>query len=288
MNDQVNGVVIYSPHKKYNRKTYGRAVKLLSQTDGCDSVLVQDEELLPEAIAAFAAKARKVLFLAHDVLPIKVARECAFENVYFFGGQTISKSVQMSLLRKHGIKVPNWLMKPVNIEEIFRLLGEVVVAKPDEYGSFRSKLVQLKRNGEEINNIDRWLYTEYVGETHPPFKKTRVNALFGVPIIAFNLVIHSEEGRIWGLGKNDKIERVVEDGPIQVASKVSEVLSDVFGCGMVGVDMVWRGDEFFVLEANPTTVAISGIFGTRTEYDPALDPGGAVAKACLQKLSVLR
>ena len=282
------GVVLFSPYPRFNRKTYRSAARLLSSRDDCEARLVEKLEALPGAVSDLATVCEKVLCVSHTVLPLESTGECTFENVFFYGGQTIQKSAQFRLLAEHGIPIPRWCVRPQDASAIFAVLGDLVVAKPNEYGGFRSRLVHLVRPGEPIAHLDRWVFTEYVGEKEPPFRKGRVNAMFGVPIVAYEVINRSEAGRIWGLGTEDVLCATTEGGMIEMCCHVSRLMSEEFGCGMVGVDVVFGRGQMWVLEANTTTIALSGAGGANTAYDPSLNPGAAIAHACLEQLETLR
>ena len=74
----------------------------------------------------------------------------------------------------------------------------------------------------------------------------------------------------------------------EFSKKISTLLSNYFGCGVVGCDFVIDDeDNIFLCEANTNVVAIHSAKKLE-EIDSQIDCGESIYTACIKKLGELR
>lgn len=280
------GFVIYSPYPKRNPVTYGAAVENL-KVMGHDAELVVELGALERVVATFAKCHEKVLLLSHSILPLPILNGCCQPNVFYFGGRALDRRAQMKWLRETGVATPAWRSGEFSWQKLFDDLGSPIVAKPNCYGSHASNGIKFLFSGESLASMTNYCFQEYVGTRMPPFRKTRVNALFGRAIVACDIVVVRPENQLRGLGPGDRILPVTDSvAAVDVARFVSFHLALDFGCGMVGVDFLWKGDEPLCVEFNATNVSLNGKFGESTGYDPTINVGRSIAEAVLEHIEI--
>jgi len=286
------GFVFYSPYgKKINKKTYFGASKILKKKGHFSKIVISDDVLkFVSFINEASVVCNKVLAVSHCVVSIEPFGNVLKDNVYLFLSPGMNKTSYFNVLKKNNIAVPDWLIYPKNIKEVFQKLGDMVVSKPNEYVSYGGTLVRLITPASKINNVDRWLYTKYVGKTKPPFIKIRVVVMFGEILFYYEVHNYREDGHIvlpdWVLSsekKSIKVKKTSHKKAFEIASKVSKLMSKEFDCGMVGIDMVIDdNNKIWVVEANPTTVALNNI--NVEKLDKRINRKESIAHACLKQL----
>lgn len=199
-------------------------------------------------------KYKRIIILAWSNLHPFPQISFGFDNLYIYGAQTICKSQQLKVLSDAGLPTVQFLKIPKTYDEIFDILGEKVVIKPDEYCTLRCQGVQIKQRGESINNPSRWLYTQYIGNPNPPYFKYRITCAFGDVVYAYGLM--SQISPIIRLSPKSEIIPGNIPEILEISKKASRILTDIYGCGLVGIDIIKGPRGFTIIEANPGDVGL--------------------------------
>ena len=209
------------------------------------------------------------------------------ENVYYFGGQTINKDTQMRVLGDNGVPVPKWLVNPKNQQDVFDRLGPEVITKPRYYFSCGGNFVQYvtPETGIDLSYKHRMLFTEYVGAISPPFWRCRIETLLGEVVCALTRKNQDPNCRIVGGGRKGTYEKINDDKILEIGQKTSQIMTEEFGCGIVGIDLVGRDEKYYVVEANPTSTDLST--SPDSYHLRIYHPGERIAETCLKKIKEL-
>lgn len=261
----MNGIVLYYPYRWQSAQTYAGAVDILQQYK-INATWINDKQNIVKTIHEFSNQYEKVLFLSHIVIPFEILSHCIYKNVFCYTGQTISKNQQLSFLESKGISVSKYLTHPLSLTEVQDELGNKIVIKPNEVASYSCKLVKMIDLSKDVSlkYLDRWLYTQYVGERSPPYWKSRVTAFAGHPIFAYILQSDSPIISAYAFRKEKRVlttdegrYSAVSDEILNMGCEISRLMSKYFGCGIVGVDIIGNNGNLYAIECNPTLVSLS-------------------------------
>ena len=275
----MDSVLFFTKGVNYLKILFDEASTIIKQHNIYSAVINELTDLV-KVTKTLSEKSDRVVLFSWGVIPLQHVKSCCFENVYIYAGQTICKSQQLACLRRNGILVPNWMKNPEHLSDVFDNLGEKVIIKPDEYGAFSCKLVQLvKRDDWDTIHKSRWLYSQYVGCPSPPYKKYRVTCMFGNVIYAYG--VHNDDNPIIRCGKGSTTVKVENQEIIDIGSKASRIMTDTYGCGMVGIDMTQNENGIYVIEANPTSI---GLWQNMEDIGSSYHKPTNIATACLKEL----
>ena len=169
--------------------------------------------------------------------------------------------------------------------------------KPNEYTSHRGHLVKeiWKSYDNCPDNLNRWLFTKFSGKSDFPRVFRRVTCLFGKSIFYYEA--HHNKKHSWynncnsdvvsGNTKDATFEKMNCKNTMKVAKKVSILMSEYFGCGMVGCDFIVDDkDDVFLCEVNTGTVSIGNV-NRLEELDDRISCGKSIYQSCKNVLNVI-
>jgi hypothetical protein len=263
---------------------YQNASRILDEEYNIRSVCALDNKSLVSQVKNFQKKYQKVLLVSHDLLPFDTLKECLFENVYYFGGQTLSKRHQIQTLRSYKINVPEDIAFPSDIKDVFSKLGNHVIAGPDTYAASSNQLINFlvydpvknkikyKRAGDDDNSVmfgkfhemysyeftnwNRYYYTKYVGSSGPIYWRAKIESIFGEYIMGYVMESHENAPSAPFIRLNESIITEPTETMISLGKKISSIMATEHQCGFISVDMV--------LDCPPTLATESNIFVVET------------------------
>tara|TARA_B100000029_G_C17482229_1_gene925957 strand:+ start:70 stop:987 length:918 start_codon:yes stop_codon:yes gene_type:complete len=295
------GVFFYSPYPDWViERTYKSACIRLNQDKDIFCQVIVNIEDLNNKINNDFYNFDKVLLVSHKSFNCDEVNQFG-DNVYFYGVTTLNKNIILGFLESNGIPVTPYIYQPKDKEEIFEKLGNEVVLKPNECYSYKGHLVKEITYDNCPDNLDRWIFSKYCATSKPPFVHRRVTCLFGEPIFYFeNHNKHREyhfynpqgSSLIPTVGDDEEpvvqVKKMRDKKTIEFSKKISTLLSNYFGCGVVGCDFVIDDeDNIFLCEANTNVVAIHSAKKLE-EIDNQIDCGESIYTACIKKLGELR
>ena len=290
----MNGVFFYSPYPDWiNNGTYNNACLRLNQDKDITCEVVGDVEDLNYKINHDFSKFDKVLLVSHNSFNTDEIDRLP-DNVYFYSALALNKNAMLGFLESKGIPIIPYIYRPKNKDEIFKKLGERVVIKPNEYCSGRGHLIKEISYDDCPENLNRWIFTKFIGKSDFPRVHRRVTSLFGDPIFYYEA--HYNNKDIWFQHPviSDMVKGKVEDATTKklnnkntfdVAKKVSVLMSEHFGSGMVGCDFVVDdNNDIFLCEVNTGVVSIVPAESLE-KFDDRINCGESIYKSCRDKLS---
>lgn len=290
-----NGIFFYSPFTDIHDTTYGKASVRLNKDNNITSEVINNIEHLNNKIQNDFHDFDKVLLVSHQSFNTGEVKKFG-DNVYFYGAMTLNKNVILDFLSSKNISVTPYVYRPKSKDEIFEKLGERVVIKPNEYTSYRGHLVRemWKSHDDCPDNLNRWLFTKFSGKSDFPRVFRRVNCLFGESIFYYEA--HHNKKHSWfnncnsdvvnGNTKDVTFEKMNCKITIEVAKKVSILMSEYFGCGMVGCDFIVNDEaDVLLCEVNVGVVAINNL-NRLEKLDDRIDCGKSIYKSCKNILNV--
>jgi hypothetical protein len=283
-----NGIFFYSPYPDLiNDGTYNNACLRLNQDkDTICEVIVKMEDLNDKINNDFY-NFDKVLLISHISFNCDEVEKFG-DNVYFYSAMTLNKNVMLDFLESNGIPITPYVYQPKNKDEIFKKLGERVVIKPNEYTSHRGHLIKEISYDNCPENLDRWLFTKFIGKSDFPRVFRRVTCLFGESIFYYEA--HHNDKHSWfndcnsgvidGNIKGAIFKKLNNKNTMNMAKKVSVLMSEYFGSGMVGCDFIVDDkDDVFLCEANTGVISIVNI-NRLEELDDRINCGKSIYKSC--------
>ena len=289
-----NGIFFYSPFQGLHDDTYGKASVRLNDANGITSEVITNIKNLNNKIRKSFHNFDKVLLVSHQSFNCDEVAKFG-DNVYFHGAMTLNKNVILDFLVSKGIDVTPYVYRPKHKDEIFEKLGERVVIKPNEYTSHRGHLIKEISYDDCPDNLNRWLFTKFSGKSDFPRVFRRVSCLFGESIFYYEA--HHNKEHSWfnncnsdvvnGNSKDATFEKMDCKNTIEVAKKVSILMSQYFGCGMIGCDFIVNDeDDVLLCEVNTGVVAINNI-NRLEKLDDRIDCGKSIYKSCKNILNVI-
>ena len=248
--------------KVLSYEDFGRTAKYLKQNN-IDSFSENLPEDLENRGVYCSSKYDKVIIVARSVLVEEMLYSLVQSNVYYYGGQFISKNVVLDFLKRKGFNVPDFVVSPSTRDELFDKLGDDIVAKPIEYLTKKGKLVH--RISQSTKNIDlnRWIFQKYVGKTIQPSRRHAVKSLFGKNISYYSSKYSiAENESYYKISKLEYYAKAWVDGAAFITEEVDKEILDIsknvskeitthFRCGIIGIDYVI--DDFnipWIIEVN--------------------------------------
>jgi len=228
------------------------ACDMLTQS-GVPSVYLPLSDITPDIYSD------DTLFINMEVASIHHLLNLNKPNIHYYGGQTINKDLQLSTLNSHGIPVPKFVTNPTSVSSIFDNLGDTVVVKPVNWFSCRGNNVRIvTRQDHNLSDVDlnRWLFSTYVGEQQFPYWRCRCEVLLG-HLITAAVRVNNDETMIVGQS-TDRHYEPATNKMITIGTETGMLFTDIFRCAYVGVDIVGcrETEQYYVVEANPTSVCV--------------------------------
>jgi len=292
-----SGIFFYSPFTGIHDTTYGKASARLNKDNNITSEVILNIKDLNDKIKNDFYDLEKVLLVSHQSFncdEVLHGPEKFGSNVYFYGAMTLNKNVILDFLVSKGIPVTPYVYQPKDKDEIFEKLGERVVIKPNEYTSQRGHLIKEISYNDCPHNLNRWLFTKFSGKSDWPRVFRRVSCLFGESIFYYE-AHHSGEWSwfnncnsdvVNGNTKDATFEKMNCKNTMKVAKKVSILMSEYFGCGMVGCDFIVDDkDDVFLCEVNVGVVSIVNM-NRLEKLDDRINCGKSIYKSCKNILNV--
>lgn len=227
----------------------------------------------------------RILVVSNNIFYSDILSQLNSPNVQVFCGQRIYKSEQLKILQNANVSVPKWLKYPSNYDYVFDTLGDKIVIKPDECFSAGRELVSIKKRGDKIDNINRWLYNEYVGVDCPPYWISRVTTLFGKIISGYMEFTDTPIGK-WFPGHENYVgeSAFIPDNIRQLGIK-SSIEFTKYNCGIIANDIVGNGKNVYIVEINPVDPTMA-YFLCDKPFNDFYDRPTLIAEACVAQLNV--